>query len=227
MTMARYLVGNVKGPKGDTGATGPQGPKGETGATGATGAKGPKGETGATGPQGPTGKQGPTGPTGPAGSQGPQGIQGPKGDTGPQGPTGKQGPSGGGITDTRHDNMPPSWYMKNHPKETVVEFKAANSIGLSGASFGVLVTFTPWTDNTDNPKQVVLAGSSMYWRRGTSDSAWGGWQRILDTADPNTVWLTAHRVGEYVETSGFDPNGVGGTWVRVPSIGPHTWLRTK
>lgn len=92
--MAKFLIGNVKGPKGAAGTTGPQGPAGARGATGATGPQGPKGETGATGPQGPTGKQGPTGPTGPAGSQGPQGIQGPKGDAGPQGPRGPQGPKG-------------------------------------------------------------------------------------------------------------------------------------
>jgi len=49
----------LKGPKGDTGATGPQGPKGDTGATG------PIGLQGATGPQGP---------------QGPRGIQGPPGE---------------------------------------------------------------------------------------------------------------------------------------------------
>lgn len=36
---------NIKGPKGDTGATGPQGPKGDTGATGA---QGPAGASGAT-----------------------------------------------------------------------------------------------------------------------------------------------------------------------------------
>ena len=38
--MALVDLGNVKGPKGDTGATGPQGP------TGATGPQGPKGDTG-------------------------------------------------------------------------------------------------------------------------------------------------------------------------------------
>lgn len=65
--MARTLLGNIKGPKGDTGEQGPQGIQGPTGA---------KGETGATGPQGP---------------QGEQGIQGPQGETGLQGP---QGPSG-------------------------------------------------------------------------------------------------------------------------------------
>lgn len=228
--MARYLVGNIKGPKGDTGATGPQGPTGARGATGATGPQGPKGETGATGPQGPTGKQGPTGPTGPAGSQGPQGIQGPKGDTGPQGPRGPQGPSGGEIKDTRNDNQPPSWYMKNHPHETVVEFKYASAIGLpSNDTHATLVTFVQWSDYTGGyPNQIAMNASDIRWRRGASDSSWGAWQLILDNTDQNTVWLMVHRVGEYLETDGsFDPNNIGGTWVRVPSIGPHTWLRTK
>ena len=227
--MAKFLIGNVKGPKGDAGATGPQGPAGARGATGATGPQGPKGETGATGPQGPTGKQGPTGPTGPAGSQGPQGIQGPKGDAGPQGPRGPQGPSGGEIKDTRNDNQPPAWYMENHQRETVVEFKTAKVIGLSGSeTYAVLVTLTPWQDASGGyPKQVAVVGADMYWRRGTSASVWGGWQHILDTADPNMTWLMAHRVGEYLETDGFNPNRIGGTWQQVPSIGPYTWIRVK
>ena len=227
--MAKFLIGNIKGPKGDAGATGPQGATGARGATGATGPQGPKGETGATGPQGPTGKQGPTGPTGPAGSQGPQGIQGPKGDAGPQGPTGPQGPSGGAIKDTRGDNQPPSWYMKNHPKETVVEFKKAATIGLSGGeTFATLVTFVQWGEQSGGyPKQVAMSASDIWWRRGASDSSWVAWQHILDTADPNAVWLMAHRVGEYVETDGFNPNNVGGTWERVPSIGPYAWIRVK
>lgn len=49
---------NIKGPKGDTGATGAIGPKGETGATGAQGPQGPKGETGPKGDTGETGPQG-------------------------------------------------------------------------------------------------------------------------------------------------------------------------
>ena len=228
--MTKYLVGNIKGPKGETGATGPQGPKGATGSTGPQGPKGDTGATGATGPQGPTGKQGPTGPTGPAGSQGPQGIQGPKGDTGPQGPMGPQGPSGGKINDTRNDNQSPSWYMENHPHETVVEFKTAKAIGLSGSeTYATLVTFVQWSYRGGGyPKQVAMNGADIWRRRGGSDSSWTAWQRILDTLDTNTTWIMAHRVGEYLETDGsFDPNNISGTWVRVPSIGPHTWLRTK
>lgn len=63
-------VGNIKGPKGDTGETGPQGPKGETGDTGEVGPQGPKGDTGETGPQGPQGERGEPGPQGDTGSAG-------------------------------------------------------------------------------------------------------------------------------------------------------------
>lgn len=44
--MARIKIGNVKGPKGDTGAQGPQGVQGKQGATGPQGAKGDTGERG-------------------------------------------------------------------------------------------------------------------------------------------------------------------------------------
>lgn len=143
---------------------------------------------------------------------------------------GPQGPSGGAIKDTRNDNQPPSWYMANHPKETVVEFKKAATIGLSGGEmYAVLVTFVPWQDISGGyPKQVCMHGSTMWWRFGTSNASWNAWMSVLDSTSFNTVWIMAHRVGEYLETDGsFDPNKIGGTWVRAPSIGPHTWLRTK
>ena len=53
--MAWKTVGNLKGPKGDTGAQGPQGIQGPQGEKGATGAQGPKGDTGPQGPHGPVG----------------------------------------------------------------------------------------------------------------------------------------------------------------------------
>lgn len=45
----RIDLGNVRGPKGDTGARGPTGPKGEPGARGETGPQGPAGPKGADG----------------------------------------------------------------------------------------------------------------------------------------------------------------------------------
>lgn len=53
--------GNIKGAKGDTGATGAPGPKGDTGATGPIGPTGPVGDKG---PQGVTGTAGPKGADG-------------------------------------------------------------------------------------------------------------------------------------------------------------------
>ena len=115
---------NLKGPQGETGATGATGPQGPQGETGATGATGPQGETGATGPQGPTGTTPNITPTSSVvedsgnlhvsvsksgtnenpylnftfynikGEQGPQGETGPTGPQGPQGETGATGPQG-------------------------------------------------------------------------------------------------------------------------------------
>lgn len=98
---------NIKGPKGDIGATGPQGAKGDIGS------QGPKGDTGAQGPQGPKGNYwrpavdssgnltwtDSSSTTAPSsvnikGPKGDTGLQGPKGNTGPQGPQGIQGNTG-------------------------------------------------------------------------------------------------------------------------------------
>ena len=61
MAVVRTLIGNVKGPKGDTG---PQGPKGDQGIQGETGSQGPKGDQGIQGIQGPQGNIGATGQRG-------------------------------------------------------------------------------------------------------------------------------------------------------------------
>ena len=116
--MAKILVGNVKGDKGEDGrgiskiektassglvdtytATFSDGSAAGsfTVTNGAKGDKGDKGEKGATGPQGPQGLKGDTGPQGPQGlkgATGPQGPQGDKGATGPQGPQGLKGDTG-------------------------------------------------------------------------------------------------------------------------------------
>lgn len=89
--MAKVLIGNVKGPKGDTG---PQGPQGEQGPKGETGAQGPQGPAGETGAQG---EPGPKGDTGPQGEPGEQGPAGPRGEPGPEGPAGPKGDSGLGV----------------------------------------------------------------------------------------------------------------------------------
>lgn len=95
--MAKTLIGNIKGPQGETGPRGPQGIQGPKGETGATGPQGPKGDTGATGPQGEQGPRGLQGPQGEKGNTGATGPQGPKGDRGATGPQGPAGPAGEGV----------------------------------------------------------------------------------------------------------------------------------
>ena len=112
---------SIRGPQGETGATGPQGPAGETGATGPEGPQGPQGETGPAGADGAPGAKGDTGPyyipavsaegvlswannggltnpdpvsiRGPQGETGATGPQGPAGETGATGPQGPAGPN--------------------------------------------------------------------------------------------------------------------------------------
>lgn len=43
--MAKFKLGNIRGPKGDTGDRGPQGPQGPQGPNGDRGPKGDKGDT--------------------------------------------------------------------------------------------------------------------------------------------------------------------------------------
>lgn len=82
--------------------------------------------------------------------------------------------------------------------ETAGKLAAARTVAISGAVNGSAT----WDGSGDLAITV------------TGDSAAAG-------------FLAAHPVGFYAETSGADPNDYGGTWERAPSVGPHTWLRTK
>lgn len=84
-------LADLKGEKGDTGATGPQGKPGERGPQGNTGPQGPQGETGPQGPTGPAGPEGPKGATGPAGPEGAPGKDGSPGKDGANGAPGQDG----------------------------------------------------------------------------------------------------------------------------------------
>ena len=61
-------------------------------------------------------------------------------------------------------------------------------------------------------------------------ATWDGSGNLTITVTGDSAaagFLAAHPVGTYIETSGYDPSDYGGTWERAPSVGPHTWLRTK
>lgn len=90
------------------------------------------------------------------------------------------------VKDTRNDNQPPSWYITNYPKTTVMEFKNCSTIGLSGVgAYCTLQTVVPWDDTSGGyPKQTakVEGTGKEYWRVGTSASAWSSWVDPYGTA---------------------------------------------
>lgn len=102
---------------------------------------------------------------------------------------------------------------------------AADKVRLDGLATGETV-----------PKKAEAAGKLAAARTVAISGAVNGsatWDGSVDlsiTVEGDSAaagFLAAHPVGFYAETSGADPNDYGGTWQRAPSVGPHTWLRTK
>lgn len=91
--------------------------------------------------------------------------------------------------DNRNTNENPSYYMSNGAATLKIEFKNSTSLGLSSNTFrnnyGVLSTWTPWTDESGNtPFQLLLGGdsnniSSLYVRSGIGNSSWNGWMKVM------------------------------------------------
>ena len=82
--------------------------------------------------------------------------------------------------DNRNENNDPQWYMTNHGKTTVVEFKYLSKIGLSASgTYCHLITHTPWTDGSGGyPYQMAYTVDGVYFRRGTGNTAWGSWNKF-------------------------------------------------
>lgn len=102
---------------------------------------------------------------------------------------------------------------------------AADKVKLDGLATGETV-----------PKRAEAAGKLAAARTVAISGAvngsatWDGSGDLSITVEGDSAaagFLAAHPVGFYAETSGADPNDYGGTWQRAPSVGPHTWLRTK
>ena len=102
---------------------------------------------------------------------------------------------------------------------------AADKVKLDGLATGETV-----------PKKAEAAGKLAAARTVAilgavnGSATWDGSGDLSITVEGDSAaagFLAAHPVGFYAETSGADPNDYGGTWQRAPSVGPHTWLRTK
>ena len=153
-------IAELKGEKGDTGATGPQGKPGE---------RGPQGETG---PQGSQGKEGPAGPAGPDGAPGKDGSPGKDGADGAPGqdgfsPSASVAETGTGATITITDKTGTTTAEIKNGKDGAPGKAGTN--GKDGAPGADGTTFTPsvsaagdlsWTNDGGkaNPTPVNLKG---------------------------------------------------------------------
>lgn len=116
-----------------------------------------------------------------------------------------------GMLDTRNTNEPPSWYMTNHRRGSVWEFKQLTSIGFTspGATYGPMETIIPWNNASGGlPRQVVYENRTRWTRIASSEQYWGAWHSDA---------LMAYPIGSiYLAYNHTDPATLfGGTWERI------------
>ena len=107
---------------------------------------------------------------------------------------------------------------------------------LSSVSFGAMPAYSKTASSASSADSAATADRLREARKVSISGAvngsatWDGSGDLAITVTGDSAaagFLAAHPVGFYAETSGADPNDYGGTWERAPSVGPHTWLRTK
>ena len=102
---------------------------------------------------------------------------------------------------------------------------AADKVRLDGLATGATVPKKAETAGKLAAARTVAVSGAV-----NGSATWDGSGDLSITVEGDSAaagFLAAHPVGFYAETSGADPNDYGGTWQRAPSVGPHTWLRTK
>lgn len=126
-----------------------------------------------------------------------------------------------GIEDTRDTNETPEWYMTNHGRGVMWEFKTLTTVGFTSpnTNYGVLQTIIPWKDSSGGlPRQVVYEGAIRWTRIATTLTTWGAW-----TSDS----LRAYPVGSiYIAFHHTSPASLfGGTWTRIENC--FLWATTS
>ena len=111
------------------------------------------------------------------------------------------------VTDTRSDNQTPEWYLTNHKKMVVNEFKSTSAIGLSGETYANLTTYIPWGDKSGGyPKQVALCNGVLHTRVGISLTEWSAWSTLHNTvivaSDPGEGATVSYPEGTIIYVKG-------------------------
>lgn len=75
---------------------------------------------------------------------------------------------------------------------TVNELKLANTIGLTGENFCLLITCVPWRDASGGyPKQTAKIDGRELWRIGISDTQWSTWNDAYTLANSVDMGIAA------------------------------------
>ena len=94
------------------------------------------------------------------------------------------------VPDTRGDNQSPGWYFSNYPRQTITEFKLAQTIKIpvKDNPYGTLETKVPWGDSSGGyPVQTFRSNSTAtYQRHGVDSSNWSSWEQIENTTGSQT-----------------------------------------
>ena len=89
------------------------------------------------------------------------------------------------VPDTRNDNQSPGWYFSNYPRQTITEFKYAQTVKIpvKDNPYGTLETKVPWGDSSGGyPVQTFRSNStSTYQRHGVDASNWSSWEEVENT----------------------------------------------
>ncbi len=109
------------------------------------------------------------------------------------------------IFDTRSVNAAPSTYSN----EMSLEFKSASTIGVTGSTYGGLVTIAPWSDDSGGfDHQLFFNDGGISYRTGTSTAAsWNSWGRLLTTAGGTSNYVSKFNAAGSLTNSLIYDNG--------------------
>ena len=112
------------------------------------------------------------------------------------------------ITDTRSASRAPSYYDDRYVQ---ADFTQSTNLGVSGGdTWSAVLTVSPWSvyDGSHRQQQLVFAGTNLYRRTASSDSAWGSTYKLWDSGNDGSGsgldadLLDGNQASAFLTTSG-------------------------